>query len=100
MNSFILPQYRFVTKHEIAELTGFSEETLKRYRLSGKLIEGVHWIRVNPRVVRYNATLVMDWIQNLHAPQSHQQAIAHYLSTLPSNQPKKRGRSAHNNFPA
>ena len=38
----------------MATVIGLSHHTLKRYRLQGILIEGIHWIRVNPRCIRYN----------------------------------------------
>ncbi|ELR97396.1 hypothetical protein [Gloeocapsa sp. PCC 73106] len=85
----IKPQ--FVTKRDAQELTGFSCETLKKWRLTGKLTEGIHWIRVgnSERVVRYNALLLIDFLQNYHDLSAHQRAIDAYLASLPSNQPRK-----------
>jgi len=85
--------FRFVGKQEIAALTGLSCETLKQYRLTGRWIEGIHWIKLNSRVVRYNFFLIKDWVQNHNNPQIHQRAIEAYLSSLPSNQ-KKRWRTS------
>lgn len=82
--------FRFVGKQEIADLTGLSCETLKQYRLTGRLIEDIHWIKLNSRVVRYNLFLIKDWIQNHNNPQIHQRAIEAYLSSLPSNEKKRR----------
>ena len=82
---------QFVTKYTISELLKLSPETLKKYRLDGRLVEGIHWIRVNPRVVRYNLPLVQDWFQNQSDPQAHQRAIENYLAAQLSNQ-KKVGR--------
>ena len=84
----------FVGKREAERLTGLSYETLKKYRLSGLLLEGIHWIKLNSRVVRYNALLLLDWIQNRNDPQAHQRAIDAYQASLISNQPKGRGRRA------
>lgn len=86
---------QFVTKHRIAALLNLSPETLKKYRLDGRLIEGIHWIRVNPRVVRYNLPLIQDWLQNHGDPQVHQRAVENYQSTLLSNQ-----RKASRSFPS
>ena len=83
---------QFVTKHIISKLLKLSPETLKKYRLDGRLVEGIHWIRVNPRLVRYNLPLVQDWFQNQGDPQAHQRAIVNYHAMLLSNQ-KKAGRS-------
>lgn len=85
---------RFVTKHEIERLYGLSAETQKRYRLSGKWTEGIHWIRVNSRVIRYNLPLIEDWFLNVNSPQLHNQAVTAYVTSLPCNRPKKRGRKS------
>lgn len=83
---------QFCTKQHLAQVTGLSPETFKKYRLSGVWIEGTHWQRINSRCVLYNLSLVLDWIANRSDPQSHQRAIQAYLVSLPSNQPKRRGR--------
>ena len=44
---------KLITKHEVAEKFSVSPETIYRYRRSGKLIEGIHWIRINDRTIRY-----------------------------------------------
>jgi hypothetical protein len=83
--------YQFVTKQVASQLTGLSGDTLKRYRLQGKLQKDIHWITLNSRVVRYNLTLVLDWVQNhISNPQAHLRAIDNYLASLPSSQPKRK----------
>lgn len=82
-------EVRFVKKREISRLTGLSGDTLKKYRLSGLLSEDIHWIRVNSKVVLYNVPLILDWLQNIHDPQAHQQAIALYMAALLSNKKKR-----------
>lgn len=52
--------YRLVDKHEVVKLTGYSDSTLKRYRITGKLQENIHWVSINSRSVRYNIVLVLD----------------------------------------
>jgi hypothetical protein len=93
-NSSIQPPcsdpFRFVKKREICRLTGLSGDTLKKYRLSGRLSENIHWIRLNPKVVLYNAPLVMDWLQNIHDPATHLKAIEAYHASLASSTPPKR----------
>ena len=37
---------------------------LKKYRLQGDCIEGIHWVRINSRCVRYNLELIQDWLPN------------------------------------
>ena len=81
----------FVDKRRIAQYLTLSTDTLRKYRLQGKWIEGIHWMRVNSRCVRYNFMLIQDWLSNRHDPIAHQRAIEIYLSSLSSNQ-KKRGK--------
>lgn len=84
----------FCAKKEIIQGTGFSASSLKRFRLSGTWIEGIHWVRVGTRKTLYNRDLILDWIANQNSPKAHQKAIESYLNSLPSNQPLKRGRKA------
>ncbi|MCU0549011.1 MAG: hypothetical protein MUC48_06650 [Leptolyngbya sp. Prado105] len=80
----------FLDKRRVARLLNLSSETLKNYRLQGTWIEGIHWVRVSSRCVRYNAALIQDWISNRHDPIAHQRAIEIYQSQLLSNQKKKK----------
>ncbi|MBN8563458.1 MAG: hypothetical protein J0L70_23250 [Leptolyngbya sp. UWPOB_LEPTO1] len=72
----------FVNKQEAATYLRVSSSTLKRYRMEGEWIEGVHWIRVNCRSIRYNLDLIKDWLQNRHNPILHQQAIEQYCAAV------------------
>lgn len=83
-------QFKFVGKKIIADLTGLSVETLKKYRLNGIWTQEIHWIRLNCRTVRYNYELIYDWMQNSHDPIAHQRAIDIYLASLLSNQRKRK----------
>jgi hypothetical protein len=83
--------YAFVNKQTASELTGLSAETLKKYRHAGKLEKGIHWVEINCRVVRYNISLLLDWVQNHDEnPQGHIKAIENYLASLPSSQKQTR----------
>ncbi|WP_228040979.1 hypothetical protein [Nodosilinea sp. LEGE 07088] len=68
---------------------------MRRYRVQGLLIEGVHWVRVNSRCIRYNLELIKDWLHNRHDPAAHQRAIEIYQASLLSNQRKIPKRSGH-----
>jgi len=87
-----LDQIWFVDKWEMSHLTGLSPETLKRYRLNGFLVEGLHWVRLNQRNVRFCAPLVLDKIQNQNFPELHKKAIENYQSLLLSYQEKPKRR--------
>jgi hypothetical protein len=83
--------YQMVNKQVAQEMTGLSASSLKRYRLEGLLQKDIHWVVINPRVIRYNITLVLDWMQNKDSnPQGHIKAIKNYLASLPSGQKKPR----------
>lgn len=70
----------------MAKAIGLSPYTLKRYRLSGLLVEDIHWIRLNPRCIRYNQELVQDWVAHRQDPQAHLRAIEVYYNNLLGNQ--------------
>jgi hypothetical protein len=84
---------QFVKKRELSKVTGLSGDTLKKYRLSGLLIEDVHWIRVNSKLVLYNLPLILDWIQNSSNPNAHTKAIEVYQAGLLSSQKVRRSSS-------
>ena len=79
----------FVSKRQASECLNFSSSTLKKYRLNGEWIEGLHWVRINSRCVRYNLELIQDWFHNRSDPSAHLRAIELYQKSLLSNQPKK-----------
>ncbi|MBE9011158.1 hypothetical protein IQ250_13160 [Pseudanabaenaceae cyanobacterium LEGE 13415] len=79
---------QFVDKQQATKTLSLSGETLKKYRLQGEWIEGIHWVRINSRCVRYNLELIQDWFHNRHDPAAHWRAIEVYQSTLLSNQKK------------
>jgi tRNA(His) 5'-end guanylyltransferase len=83
----------FASKQEASQYLKLSGTTLKRYRLQGLLIEGIHWVRINSRCIRYNLDLIQDWLHNRHDPIAHQRAIESYQTSLLSNQKKNRGKS-------
>ena len=86
---------QFVSKQEATQSLRLSGTTLRRYRVQGLLIEGVHWVRVNSRCIRYNLELIKDWLHNRHDPAAHQRAIEIYQASLLSNQRKVPKRSGH-----
>jgi predicted DNA-binding transcriptional regulator AlpA len=67
-----------IKKQEAAQLTGLSEHTLKSLRLKEELIEGMHWIRVNAKSIRYRRSALQHWIEHRHDPTTH----LRFLETL------------------
>ncbi|MEO0759516.1 MAG: hypothetical protein AAFY78_21885 [Cyanobacteria bacterium J06648_16] len=66
----------------------------KKYRLNGEWIEGLHWVRLNSRCIRYNLELIQDWLHNRENPTAHMRAIAIYQQQLLSNQKKTKASRA------
>ena len=83
----------FASKQKASQYLNLSGTTLKRYRIQGLLIEGIHWVRLNSRCIRYNLDLIQDWLHNRHDPVAHQRAIEAYQANLLSNQRKLKKRT-------
>ena len=78
----------FISKRQAVESLDLSSATLKKYRLEGDWIEGIHWVRLNSRCARYNLELIKDWLHNRNNPEAHLRAIAAYQASLLSHQKK------------
>ncbi len=81
----------WIDKHKAAELLNCHPNSLPRYRKNEKIgwVEGVHWSRVNQKIV-YNRQLLADWLANRHDLDAHLRAIENYQASLLSNQRKRR----------
>jgi hypothetical protein len=75
----------FCDKARASEATGLSLDQLKTYRLEGLLRRGIHWVEINPRTVRFNLPLLLDWVATRANPAAHDAAIEAYLASLPSS---------------
>ncbi|MBD1913607.1 MULTISPECIES: helix-turn-helix domain-containing protein [unclassified Leptolyngbya] len=73
---------RFIKTKQAAALAGVSRETLKRLRLEGELIEGVHWRRLGSRVVLFDQDLFEHWLATRNCPELHEARIDEYLKNL------------------
>jgi Putative excisionase (DUF1233) len=78
--------HTFVNKQALSQAIGLSPHTFKKYRLSNKWVEGIHWQRINSKCVLYNLTLIQDWLANRSQPEAHNRAIEAYIRSLPSNE--------------
>lgn len=87
--SAVFMRFNFVGRSEIACLLNLSPGTIKVYQRK-KWIEGVHFIRVNSRVTRFNFQLIEDWLHNINDDLAHQKAIEACQSSQLSNQRKVR----------
>ena len=71
----------FCSKNSMAEQLGYSPYTLKAIRQRRDWLEGLHFVRPNSRVIRYNRELCLDWLANINDPEAHQKAIDKYGSS-------------------
>lgn len=71
-------QYTLIKKDKAAIASNLSEATLKAKRRQGELIEGIHWVRVNARVVLYRKELLETWAATRHDPDAHLHAIEEF----------------------
>jgi hypothetical protein len=79
-----MPTKIFYSRNEVALLCGLKPLTLKRFRFDGTFTEGLHFIKVSPKVLLYNAPLIQDLLANTGDPVAHQRAIREYRASLPS----------------
>lgn len=70
-----MSEYALITKQEAAERTKLSDATLKKYRLNGELVEGIHWERINARSIRDRSPLIEHWAEHRYDPDAHLAAI-------------------------
>lgn len=64
----------------------------EKARPENRMRSGIHFVRYGAYCVRYNAQLLKDYVATRSDPEAHKRAIASYLASLPSNQPKRVGR--------
>ena len=71
--------FHSVNKHDAAKILGCKPRTLKSYRDSGLLQEGIHWFKINSRKILYNPYLLNDWKINRYNFIEHEKAIEKYI---------------------
>jgi hypothetical protein len=76
---FAMTEPIWLNKHDAAKLLGMSWQTLKNLHSSGELIEGVHYVVLNSRNIRYNKTMLEDWMRHRATPTIHHIKIEEYL---------------------
>jgi len=85
-------EFQLATAKQSAEQLGCSVHWLKKLRLDGRLQEGIHWVRIGKRSVRYVTPLLVDYFRNRHQPSVHQHFVEKYVASWESNQPSRPGR--------
>lgn len=79
----------FVSAAELTKAIDLSRSTLKRRRLEGHWVEGIHWTRLNKTCIRYNLPLIRDWMLNAHQPLVHQKVVEKYLRSVEISKKEK-----------
>jgi phosphotransacetylase len=65
----------YITKKVAIALISFGESTLKHWRQTNRLIEGVHYVKNGATDIRYDREMLLDFVQNLNDASSHNKAI-------------------------
>lgn len=94
----MIENFELAREKEAAKRFACSQPYLKKKRLDGTLHEGIHWIRLGKRSVRYVIPVMIDFFRNRHQPYVHQQFIEDYVASWDSNRPRKPGRKPKQQF--
>lgn len=79
--------WRLVPSSEICKQLGISYSTLKRWRKTGAILEGIHWT-YNPTTktrILWNLDLMRDFMANGSNSLAHGRSIERYVASLPSS---------------
>ena len=84
---------KFGTRQDVAKLLSIHVDNVKKLR-DRYWQEGIHWVYLEGRSVRYIMPLIEDWLENRNDPVAHKRAQEVYRAQMLCNQPKPRGRKA------
>ena len=56
----------YIDPHQAAEILGVRYQTLAKWRMDGR---GPKWLKLNPRVVRYKLSSVLEWLDSCSGQQ-------------------------------
>ena len=57
-----------LTENETAAMLKIKKDTLQRWRRKGRFVEGYHYIKPSPRVIRFASTRASEALERLHDP--------------------------------
>jgi hypothetical protein len=80
-------------ERDAAAALGLSPQTLKRWRLDGKIPAHV-FVKIGYKIVRYSIPLLLDWQLDPDDLEAQSRAIAAIQAQRPSNQHQKKGRKS------
>ncbi|MEM7066772.1 MAG: hypothetical protein AAF572_26850 [Cyanobacteria bacterium P01_B01_bin.77] len=84
-------QVNLLTTDEACELLRCKPDALKGLR--GNWIQGIHYVRrgKGPTApILYIREMILDWLVNQDAPETHQAAIENFRRSLPSGKKRRR----------
>jgi hypothetical protein len=83
-----------VKARSLTKTLGISRSTLKKWRLSGQLVEGIHYLRNGYNLILYNPELIAHWLQTLSQPELHDRKVKEYLASLEPETAKGKRKAA------
>jgi hypothetical protein len=70
-----------VNKYVAAEILHLSPDSLYMYRKRGQLIEGIHWVKINPKNIGYHKEILENWVKfGTTDPDTHWKFINSFYS--------------------
>lgn len=75
----------YIDKHKLAARISYSPHSFKRWRKNGTWQEGIHFIVINSRTIRYREDVCLNWVANRHNPKAHVAYIKQALKRLKSS---------------
>ncbi len=77
-----------------AKTLGVSVSTLKKWRSTGLLTEGIHYHKQGYNLLLFNTDLLSHWLQTRNQPDLHDRKIQEYLSSLEPETAKGKRKAA------
>ncbi|MGL5807203.1 MAG: hypothetical protein ACRC2R_09900 [Xenococcaceae cyanobacterium] len=69
----------YISKKDAIASIGYGESTLKHWRQSNRLIEGIHYVKNGATDIRYHREMLLDFVRNLNDPSAHNKAIEAFV---------------------
>jgi hypothetical protein len=81
-----------IKSRDVKEVFGISEETFRKWRRQGRLVEGADYFQHGDTgSVLYNKPMILDFLANFGNPSEHLKAVEAFRASLPSAGRKKPG---------
>lgn len=70
----------YIDKHKAAEMLSVTQWTVRQWRKTGKLTEGIHYVWLTPRSVRYIKEALENLLLNGGDPDAHKAWCREFLA--------------------